>query len=156
MYTFHERLISLRKEKNISQIELAESINVSRQTLSKWENGCIMPDAANLVALAKYFGVSVDFLLGLCDRNTLPKFSFKFWIYLVLLITSLLGFFILLLLSSYHPCEVWMDDMVYTGLSGYVLSHNLEWLILLLSVSTIFCLWKVFKEKIIKILKDGF
>lgn len=157
MHTFHKRLISLRAEKKISQIELAESINVSRQTLSKWENGIIMPDAANLVALATYFDVSVDYLLGLCDRETSPKISHKFIIYAILLITSLLGFFILMLLSSYHPCEVWVDGIEYTGLSAYIQYHNLQWLIGLLCITTVFSTWKLWlKEKLIKIHKDIF
>ncbi len=63
--TFGERLKELRKERGLSQMELCEAIAVSRQTLSKWENDVVLPDVENLVMLAKYYGVSTDFLLGL-------------------------------------------------------------------------------------------
>lgn len=157
MHNFHKRLFSLRKKKNISQMELAEALNISRQTLSKWENGTIMPDATNLVSIAKYFEVSVDYLLGICDNSAHPKLSLKHWIYLILLIISLLGFFILLILSSYNPCIVWIDDIMYTGFSGYIHTYNLQWLVLLLGICVTFSMWElVIKEKFTKSMKYFF
>lgn len=61
---FSENLRRLRKAKDIKQEALAEAMNVSRQTLSKWENGTAMPDFKKLNALAEYFGVTMDELLG--------------------------------------------------------------------------------------------
>lgn len=61
--TFGERLYQLRKQKYISQEELADIMNVTRQSISKWELDQTYPDIDNLVALAKYFDVSVDFLV---------------------------------------------------------------------------------------------
>lgn len=61
---FSENLRRLRKAKDIKQETLAEAMNVSRQTVSKWENGTAMPDFKNLNALAEYFGVTMDELLG--------------------------------------------------------------------------------------------
>ena len=61
---FSENLRRLRKAKDIKQETLAEAMNVSRQTVSKWENGTAMPDFKKLNALAEYFGVTMDELLG--------------------------------------------------------------------------------------------
>lgn len=61
---FSENLRRLRKAKDIKQEALAEAMNVSRQTVSKWENGTAMPDFKKLNALAEYFGVTMDELLG--------------------------------------------------------------------------------------------
>ena len=54
----------LRKERNLTQEELAEQLNISSQAVSKWENNTAMPDISQVVPLAKLFGVSTDFLLG--------------------------------------------------------------------------------------------
>lgn len=61
--TLGERLYQLRKQKYISQDELADIMNVSRQSISKWELDQTYPDIDNLVKLARYFDVSVDFLV---------------------------------------------------------------------------------------------
>lgn len=61
--TFGERLYQLRKQKYISQEELADIMNVSRQSISKWELDQTYPDIDNLVRLAEYFDVTVDFLV---------------------------------------------------------------------------------------------
>lgn len=67
---FSENLRRLRKSKDIKQEALAEAMNVSRQTVSKWENGTAMPDFKKLNALAEYFGVTIDELLGFSnDKN---------------------------------------------------------------------------------------
>ncbi len=59
------RIADLRKKKRVTQQELADSIGVSFQTISKWETGINMPDIAVLPLLAEYFSVSTDQLLGL-------------------------------------------------------------------------------------------
>jgi transcriptional regulator with XRE-family HTH domain len=58
-----EKIYQLRKEKGITQEELASQITVSRQAISKWELGESMPDTENIVQLSKLFGVSTDYLL---------------------------------------------------------------------------------------------
>ena len=55
-----ERIVTLRKEMNLSQEALAEQIGVSRQAISKWERGEASPDIQNLAALAETFGLSID------------------------------------------------------------------------------------------------
>lgn len=59
-----ETLAHYRKEKGLSQIELAEALEVSRQTISKWETGTALPSAENLLALSRLYKVSVDALLN--------------------------------------------------------------------------------------------
>lgn len=61
--TFNEKLLSLRRKSGLSQEELAEKLSVSRQAVSRWENGETLPDAQNLLVLSDIFGVSVDSLL---------------------------------------------------------------------------------------------
>ena len=61
---FAENLMELRKLHNMSQEELAEKINVSRQTLSKYETGESLPDIEKCLAIANIFGVSVDDLIN--------------------------------------------------------------------------------------------
>ena len=61
--TFGERLLELRKNKNISQEEFAEILDVSRQSISKWENDKAYPEMARLLFMSDYFGVSLDYLM---------------------------------------------------------------------------------------------
>ena len=60
---FGENLQKLRKEKNISQEQLAEELNVSRQTIGKWENGVTYPETECLIQISDFFEVSIDTLL---------------------------------------------------------------------------------------------
>ena len=60
---FHEKLQKRRKEKGLSQEALAEMLNVSRQAVSKWENGQVFPETDKLIVLSEIFGVTVDSLL---------------------------------------------------------------------------------------------
>lgn len=63
MHKIGTRISALRKERHMSQEELASILNVSRQTISKWETGDTLPDVYNAVALAKLFHVSLDTLV---------------------------------------------------------------------------------------------
>ena len=60
-----EKLYELRRAAGLSQEELAERLNVSRQAVSKWENGAAQPELSKLVELSRLYGVSVDELLSL-------------------------------------------------------------------------------------------
>ena len=61
--TIGERLLKLRKERNLSQEELANVLDVSRQTVSKWETDQSMPDFDKIIPLCNYFGITSDELL---------------------------------------------------------------------------------------------
>lgn len=69
------KIADLRKSNKMSQEELAEKLNISRQTISRWEMGTTMPDATNILQLSKQFSVTADYLLN-DDYNSdydLPK-----------------------------------------------------------------------------------
>ncbi len=59
-----EKIVTLRKKQGMSQEDLAEMLNVSRQTVSRWENGTVVPDAHNILEISKTFGVTSDYLLN--------------------------------------------------------------------------------------------
>lgn len=64
MSDFSARVVRLRKERKLTQKEMAEALELSRQTVSNWEKGKIEPNIGVLSKIAEYFGVSTDFLLG--------------------------------------------------------------------------------------------
>ena len=65
-----ENIYRLRSENSMSQGELSEILNVSRQSISKWENGMAMPELDKLIKLSRLFGVTLDQLVS--DEET-PK-----------------------------------------------------------------------------------
>ena len=62
--TLREKLIVSRNKAGLSQMELAERLGVSRQAVSRWESGDTTPSVDKLKALAKLYGVSLDWLFG--------------------------------------------------------------------------------------------
>ena len=66
------RIQELRIAFGWNQVELAKRLNVSKQTVSNWENDNIQPSIEMLVRLAKTFGVTTDYLLGL---DSLPRLN---------------------------------------------------------------------------------
>ena len=71
--TLREKLKEIRKRFGLSQEQLAEIMNVSRQAITKWETDGGIPDVTNLQELSKVFGITVDYLLN--DDNQLPALS---------------------------------------------------------------------------------
>lgn len=67
---FGKTILELRKKKNVTQEEMAAELGVTAAAVSKWENNYTLPDILMLCALADYFEVTTDELLG---RNMLPK-----------------------------------------------------------------------------------
>jgi transcriptional regulator with XRE-family HTH domain len=59
-----DKIIKLRKENGWSQEDFAEKLNVSRQAISRWENGTALPDAQNILQISEQFHVSTDYLLN--------------------------------------------------------------------------------------------
>lgn len=74
---FAEKLKTLRKQKNISQEQLAEKIHVSRQAITKWENGNGIPDIENLIAISNLFNESLDSLLSE-EKSLISKHEFLY------------------------------------------------------------------------------
>ena len=59
-----EKLVALRKEKGLTQLAVAEKLDVSRQAISRWESGITLPSTDNLKSLSALYGVPVDYLLN--------------------------------------------------------------------------------------------
>ena len=72
--TLGQKLKEIRNRFGLSQEELANIMNVSRQAITKWENDNGIPDISNLQELSKVFGITVDYLLG---NESLPVLSMK-------------------------------------------------------------------------------
>lgn len=69
MLQFKEKIKKLRKEKDMTQEQLAEYMGVSPQAVSRWETGATCPDIFALPALAELFGITVDELLGVDEKD---------------------------------------------------------------------------------------
>lgn len=67
----NENIKNLRKARNISQVELANTLGVTKQCVSNWENDYIQPSIEMLIKIAEYFKVTTDFLLGLDEGVTI-------------------------------------------------------------------------------------
>ena len=73
---FNEKLLKLRKEKGLSQEELGMEMQVSRQTISKWETGQSYPDFTRLVMLSDFFDMTLDELVKDIDVQEVRENSF--------------------------------------------------------------------------------
>ena len=69
---FQQRLYEMRKQSSLSQEGLASLLGVTRQAVQKWESGSSRPDMDNLAALARYFNVSLDYLVTGQERTAPP------------------------------------------------------------------------------------
>lgn len=67
------RLKELRKKKGISQLRLATDLNTTQNTISRYETGERQPGIDELIKIADYFNVSVDYLVGRTENPTLYK-----------------------------------------------------------------------------------
>lgn len=116
-----KKIYELRQSKNLSQDELAELIGVSRQSISKWENGTAVPGKSNISKLCEIFSVSVSYLLdddynketvksndddvnsnfNETDLKVKNIYNKKFKIGLILFVTSLSVLILFSVLSSF-------------------------------------------------------
>lgn len=67
------RLKELRKSRNISQLKLAMDLNMSQNTISRYETGERQPGIDELILLADYFSVSIDYLVGRTENPNMQK-----------------------------------------------------------------------------------
>lgn len=168
-----EKILNLRKQNGLSQEELAEKMNVSRQAISRWEGGSAQPDVSNILQLSKLFGVTTDFLLNeeYQNDNDMPVIrnrKIKKMIALCISIVGLLGNFIFYVLSRFVEVMIpritykngqkwyhWTSELTGHSYKYFVQEYNLE-------VLTVLC-WCLFfagmayilinNDKIKKILK---
>ena len=66
---FGDMIKNLRQSCSLNQVQLADSLNVSKQTVSNWENNNILPSIEMLVKISQFFSVSTDYLLELDGRS---------------------------------------------------------------------------------------
>lgn len=136
--TFGENLARLRKSNGISQEKLAEELNLTRQTISKWELNQSTPDIHYILKLSELFEVSTDYLLKGEEndfrqtyvKNELVKdesgYRWCFYLGTVLSAVSLLGMIVFVICSIFKPWEVWIDDKVYTGMTGFLMGTETQ------------------------------
>lgn len=67
----NEKLISLRKKNKLTQAQVSEALDVSRQAISNWETGAVLPSTDNLIALSRLYQVPADHLLN-DDSDLIP------------------------------------------------------------------------------------
>lgn len=105
--TISENIMNLRKERGLTQIDLAKEINYSDKVISKWERGESLPNIEALETLAKYFDVTTDYFLGREDNNNAvfvsrqlevkneetPSLFFKFSLLIPLILWIALSFY---------------------------------------------------------------
>ena len=98
--TIAEKIKQLRKDNNMTQEDLAEKLNVSRQTISKWETDTAVPDAFNIVAISKLFNITTDELLDYKVESFQKRKQFV--IDMIVLLFGVLGFIVfgILLLTN--------------------------------------------------------
>lgn len=118
--TLGNRIKELREKNNISQEKMSLDINVSRQTISKWENDTALPDSNNISVLCEYFNVTADYLLNGKEEEKQKNVIFdKKWltIYIIYLIigTVVLTFGILFL-----TVDVFKNSVKITGTSSFI------------------------------------
>ena len=68
-----EKLYTLRRKSGLSQEQLAEQLNVSRQAISKWEAGQSIPESDKLLSISNYFHVSLDYLMKEETQDTISE-----------------------------------------------------------------------------------
>lgn len=66
---FSSRIKELRLSRNLNQVQLAEVLGVTKQSVSNWENDNIMPSIEMLVKISVFFSVSTDYILGLQEKK---------------------------------------------------------------------------------------
>ena len=156
--SFGEKLQKLRRNRGWTQEELAGKIGISRQALSKWEQGTAVPDTENVLRLSALFQVSTDYLLkdnwteepGQNHQKTSHAGKIRVIAGICAAVLALLGMLILGILSSVFPAayavspagEEW--TRVYTGLFGFLKVYHLEWLFglcFLIVIAGVIAIW---------------
>ena len=124
-----DKLIMLRKENGWSQEDFAEKLDISRQAVSRWENGTALPDAQNILRISKLFNVTADYLLnddyeaetdippvGAALEEAKPlvqkkKYPYWYLLFVICLIVLLSAFAVMEVVK--HPNEVHTHPELY-------------------------------------------
>ena len=151
--TFSEKIQRLRRENGLSQEQLAERLNVSRQAVSKWELGTL-PDVDNLIKISRFFDCSLDYLLGdsqepqshpadtpqpapASQAAPAAKGRLAAVLGLISAAAGILGLLTIFILNSVAPAVIYdppqgdVRTIMDTGLSAFLKYHHITWLFVL-------------------------
>lgn len=166
-----DKLVKLRKINGWSQEDLAEKLNVSRQAISRWENGTAQPDASNVLNLSKLFGVTADYLLNdeydsdfdvpvVRQTKSDAKDKINKVIALCVGLFGLMGNFIVYVLSRFIEVMVpyityengkkmyhWRSDLTGHSYKYFIQEYDLEFLTVLFGILLVFGLVAAFVPK---------
>ena len=145
--TFGERLVELRKSKGLSQEQLAEVLDLTRQTISKWELDQSTPDLEYIVKLSDFYGVSTDYLIkGEPSAPTSDSVKFTsglgglklhhvlFSLAGMVAGVCFIGLFALVVCAALRPISALVDGVHYEGLMGFLIGSKTLWLFITLAV----------------------
>lgn len=136
-----EKIQSLRKQKNISQEQLAEMMGISRQSISKWESQQSVPELDKIVRLSDIFGVSTDYLLkdtqqdqgvrAISDSNAIStKKKPRVIVGIICVAFSVTSIFIMWVLSKVYPAPIVNYNVAteqwLVGFENFLWFHSLE------------------------------
>lgn len=105
---FSKNLINLRKAKKLTQLGLAEKLNYSDKSISKWERGDVMPDIVTIKMITDFFGISVDKLIS---GDATKKLSQKTSRILITLLSSVSVFFVATVFALFYTEFVNFDKL---------------------------------------------
>lgn len=128
MANFHEQLKKKRKERQVTQEQIAEHLNVARQTVSKWESGKSIPDIENAQQLATFLDIGLNELLGNENdleetRNINKKNRIKKYLSILSIVIT---FIIVIFLSNFYLAYYSNPDKEITLYNVYDLSYKNE------------------------------
>lgn len=144
-----KRIYELRKKKQVSQEELANNLNVSRQAVSKWESNQTLPDLDKVVLMSEFFGVSTDYILTGKDKSaeyvlSTDKQMNKNWsakkLGILVSLVSLICIFILCILGSVIGGDYYVigdENIELHGIRGFLATYHLTWLAILLILTVL-------------------
>lgn len=131
--TLGQTLVRLRKEKGLSQEQLAEQLHLTRQTISKWELDQSVPDVSNLIALSDFFDVPIDHLVRGCEDYphaenipVSPGTGYKWGILAGCIIAgiSFMGIVAFFICSALHPWKAMVNGWRFQGLPAFLIGTN--------------------------------
>lgn len=145
--TMGEKILNMRKARGWSQEELAERVGVTRQAVSRWEQGSAKPDADKIISICELFGVSADYLLrdiASQSEQLAPEPEAKMqrahalngaqltgviMLSVCLVLTTILAIVGSINGGTHYILGLDGVERVYTGMMAFVTVNNLEWLL---------------------------
>jgi len=153
-----ETLIVLRKSKGLSQEQLAEKLDLTRQTISKWELNQSTPDISYIIQLSEFFEVTTDYLIKgeqmesvepskdeavltenihriVMDGGSEKAYKWCFYMGMVAAGVSLAGIIVLVICSVFKPWRYHsLNGRIYDGVIGFLLGSQTMWFFIVLVV----------------------